>query len=151
MVSIRKAARSDIPSLANLLGLLFEQEKEFVPNVERQELGLEMILSEPALGEVLVAEGPSQEVVGMVSLLFTVSTALGGRVALLEDMVVKPSERGRGCGSALVEAALGLARERGCKRVTLLTDFDDLTAEKFYQKHGFKLSPMVPLRQLLDA
>jgi hypothetical protein len=31
----------------------------------------------------------------------------------------------------------------------LLTDFDDLAAERFYQKHGFKLSPMVPLRQIL--
>ena len=44
---------------------------------------------------------------------------------------------------------MNLARERECKRITLLTDFDDLASEKFYQKHGFKLSRMVPLRQLI--
>jgi GNAT superfamily N-acetyltransferase len=50
----------------------------------------------------------------------------------------------------LVGAALALAKERDCKRITLLSDFDDLAAERFYQKHGFKLSPMVPLRQILN-
>lgn len=132
------------------MNLLFEQEKEFSADFVRQKIGLEMIVSDPAVGELLVAERPDKGVVGMVSLLYTVSTAIGGRVALLEDMVVRPDERGRGCGSSLVEAAMNLARERDCKRITLLTDFDDLAAEKFYQKHGFKLSPMVPLRQLLD-
>lgn len=150
MITIRKAELSDIPSLATLLGLLFEQEAEFSANLERQTRGLEMILSDPATGELLVGKKPDGSVVGMVSLLYTVSTALGGRVALLEDMVVTPGERGHGCGSLLVEAAMKLARERECKRITLLTDFDDLAAEKFYQKHGFKLSPMVPLRQILE-
>lgn len=150
MTTIRKAELSDIPSLATLLGLLFEQEAEFSPNLERQTRGLEMIMSDPATGELLVGTRDDGSVVGMVSLLYTVSTALGGRVALLEDMVVTPEERGHGCGSSLVEAAILLARERECKRITLLTDFDDLAAEKFYQKHGFKLSPMVPLRQILE-
>ncbi len=150
MITIRKAERADIPSLAYLLGLLFEQEKEFSADFERQKIGLEMIISDPAVGEVLVAERTDEGVLGMVSLLYTVSTAVGGRAALLEDMVVAPEERGRGCGSALVAAAMNLARERDCRRITLLTDFDDLAAEKFYQKHGFKLSPMVPLRQLID-
>lgn len=150
MITIRKADPSDIPSLANLLGLLFEQEKEFSADFERQKQGLEMIISNSEVGELLVAEREKGIVLGMVSLLYTVSTAIGGRVALLEDMVVTLEERGKGCGSALVEAALGLAKERDCKRITLLTDFDDLAVERFYQKHGFKLSPMVPLRQLIE-
>lgn len=150
MISIRKAEQADIPALATLLGFLFEQEAEFTADFERQTRGLEMIVSNPAVGELLVAERPSGGVVGMVSLLYTVSTALGGKVALLEDMVVSPQERRHGCGSLLVQAAKSLAQERGCLRITLLTDFDDLAAESFYQKHGFKLSPMVPLRQLLD-
>lgn len=150
MITIRKAEHSDIPSLAKLLGLLFEQEKEFSADFERQKLGLEMIISDSEVGELLVAEREKGTVLGMVSLLYTVSTAIGGRVALLEDMVVTPEERGKGCGSSLVESALELAKERDCKRITLLTDFDDLAVEKFYQKHGFKLSPMVPLRQLIE-
>ncbi|EDY81954.1 acetyltransferase, GNAT family [Verrucomicrobiia bacterium DG1235] len=139
----------DIPSLASLLGQLFEQEAEFTADYDLQKSGLEMILSNPNVGEIMVAEGPEGQVIGMVSLLFTISTALGGKAALLEDMIVHPDFRGKGCGSLLVGAAMKLARTQGCKRITLLTDFNDLAAEKFYQKHGFKLSPMVPLRQLL--
>ena len=98
---------------------------------------------------VLVARREGR-IVGMVSLLFTVSTALGGRVALLEDMVVYPAERGVGVGSRLLREALGLARERGCRRITLLTDGSNDLAKAFYAKHGFAVSGMVPMRLLLD-
>jgi hypothetical protein len=88
MISIRKAEIEDLPSLAKLLGFLFEQEAEFTSNYERQTKGLEIIISNPAIGELLVAEQPNSSIVGMVSLLYTVSTALGGKVALMEDMIV---------------------------------------------------------------
>lgn len=65
------------------MNLLFEQEKEFSADFVRQKIGLEMIVSDPAVGELLVAERPDKGVVGMVSLLYTVSTAIGGRVACL--------------------------------------------------------------------
>ena len=89
MISIRKAEPSDIPSLATLLGMLFDQEAEFAADVELQTQGLEMIISNPSVGELLIGQRTDGSVVGMVSLLYTVSTALGGRVALLEDMVVE--------------------------------------------------------------
>lgn len=150
MIEIRKATQSDVPFLATLLGYLFEQEKEFTANLEKQTKGLEMIISDPAIGELLVAEREGEPIIGMVSLLYTVSTALGGRVALMEDMVIHPDYRNQGYGSVLVGAAVELAKTHDCKRITLLTDFDDLAAERFYQKHGFSLSPMVPLRQILE-
>lgn len=151
MNSIRKACTGDIQSLATLLGFLFEQEAEFSANFELQSTGLKMILDDRSVGDLLVAENDeSKAIIGMASLLYTVSTAMGGQVALLEDVVVHPDERGKGIGSMLVGAARDLAVDRGCKRITLLTDFDDLAAERFYQKHGFTLSPMVPLRQILN-
>jgi N-acetylglutamate synthase-like GNAT family acetyltransferase len=150
MIEIRKATQSDIPFLATLLGHLFEQEKEFTANLEKQTKGLEMIISDPAIGELIVAEREGEPIIGMVSLLYTVSTAMGGRVALMEDMVIHPDYRNQGYGSVLVGAAVELAKTHDCKRITLLTDFDDLAAERFYQKHGFSLSPMVPLRQILE-
>lgn len=150
MISIRKAVLDDVPYLATLLGILFDQEAEFSADYERQRVGLEMIVSDPAIGEILVAENGSENPVGMVSILYTVSTAMGSRAAVMEDMVVHPDFRGKGYGSQLVGAAVKLAKEHKCKRITLLTDFNDLAAEKFYQKHGFELSPMVPLRQVFE-
>ena len=93
----------------------------------------------------------SGEIIGMVNLLYTVSTALGGRVALLEDMVVSPKARGLGVGSKLINQSIEFAKENGCKRITLLTDHDNEGSHRFYQRHGFSRSSMVVFRRSLDG
>ena len=85
----------------------------------------------------------------MVNLLFTVSTAIGERVALIEDMVVSPSARGSGVGSDLLNHAMDFARLHGVKRITLLTDRENTPAQRFYAKHGFSPSTMVALRRAI--
>ncbi len=148
-VILRRARSDDILALVHLLHSLFSQEEEFTPNGALQERGLRAILSDPRLGEVLLAEEDGRAI-GMVSLLYTVSTALGARVAILEDMVVDPSRRGAGVGSAILARALRLCRERGCARVTLLTDARNTEAQRFYEKSGFAQSAMIPLRLILQ-
>jgi len=148
-MQITPAKTSDIPALCELLSILFSQEAEFKPNHKAQSRGLSQIISNPEIGLIVVARQDSQ-VIGMVNLLYTVSTALGERVALLEDMVVSPSARGSGVGSRLLEQAIQLARTNGCKRITLLTDGTNESAQHFYQKHGFGFSAMVPLRLSLS-
>lgn len=145
---IDKASPDDIPALCELLSVLFEQEQEFVPDADAQRAGLSAILDDPKTGIILVAR-EGQRVLAMVNLLFTVSTALGGRVALLEDMVVAPAVRGAGVGSALLRRAVVLAHDAGCRRITLLTDADNMRAQRFYQQHGFVPSAMLPMRLLL--
>ena len=149
MLTIAPATPSDLTDMVSLLGQLFAQEAEFSPDPAAQARGLQMILDAPDTGMLLIArEGPVA--VGMVGLLFTVSTALGARVALLEDMVVTAGLRNAGAGSALLLEALRQARAAGCKRVTLLTDDINTAAQRFYARHGFVPSPMLPLRCLLD-
>ncbi len=46
---------------------------------------------------------------------------------------------GIGIGSALVGAAARKAKERGCRRLWLITTNDNLDAVYFYQKRGFHL------------
>lgn len=144
-MEIALASLSDIPELCELLGILFSQEVEFVPNHEAQSRGLTRIISNPEAGIIVLARQGGQ-VVGMCNLLFTVSTALGERVAILEDMIVSPNYRGSGVGSQLLGQAIKFARLNGCKRITLLTDRDNESAQRFYQKHGFVISAMIPLR-----
>jgi GNAT superfamily N-acetyltransferase len=148
-MEINLATTADIPALSGLLSLLFAQEAEFAPDAAAQQRGLAAIIDEPAVGAILVArDGPV--VIGMVNLLFTVSTALGARVALLEDMVVAAKARNRGVGGALLREAIAYARGQGCRRITLLTDADNVRAQAFYRAQGFAMSPMVPLRLALD-
>jgi len=144
-MEITPANASDIPALCELLDILFSQEADFTPDREAQSRGLARIIGSPEIGLIVVAR-QNGRVVGMVNLLYTVSTALGDRVALLEDMVVSPDARGSGVGSRLLQQAIQLARLNECKRITLLTDRINESAQRFYQKHGFDFSAMIPMR-----
>ena len=142
---IDKASPNDIPQLCALLGILFAQEAEFEPDEAKQAAGLQQIIENPETGQILLLRDGDM-VSGMVSLLYTVSTARGGRVALLEDMVVRPELRGKGAGSMLLQSAVDHARAGGCSRITLLTDQVNEAAIRFYRRHGFEASGMLPLR-----
>lgn len=144
-----KATHLDIPELVELLNSLFEQEAEFEPNSETQSKALSKIILDPKIGIILIAKD-DDKILGMVNLLFTESTALGSKVALLEDMVVLSSSRGEGIGSQLIDYAISEAKKTGCKRITLLTDIENTKAQSFYQKKGFVKSKMTPYRLLLD-
>jgi GNAT superfamily N-acetyltransferase len=144
-VEIRHATLPDVPQLCGLLGLLFAQEADFKPDTERQTRGLSMIIENPEIGRIYCAKQEAS-ILGMVSLLYTVSTAEGGRAAWMEDMVVHPDWRGHRIGEQLLQWAVGKAREAGCHRITLLTDADNVAAIRFYSRAGFTRSSMVPLR-----
>jgi len=149
-MEISQATVEDIPQLCELLALLFDQEAEFRSDSALQSSGLRQIIAFPERGRILaLREG--QSVIGMVNLLFTVSTALGGRVAILEDMVVRPGCRRKGVGSMLLKEAVAFAESAGCLRITLLTDAANASAQRFYRRHGFNASDMVPMRLLFST
>jgi GNAT superfamily N-acetyltransferase len=146
---IHQATPEDIPRLCQLLAILFEQEADFLPDEARQSAALRAIIEHPEIGRILVLR-KGEDAIAMVNLLYTVSTACGGKVALLEDMIVHPARRGDGLGSELLQAAISLARSEGCRRITLLTDRANDSAIRFYQRHGFGMSEMLPLRLSLE-
>lgn len=145
MPCIQQATADDIPQMAQLLGVLFAAEADFRPDVAKQIRGLRLIVDNPARGCIFVAR-EGRDVVGMVSLLFSVSTAEGAEVCWLEDMVVRPDRRRAGLGSRLLEHAVAQARAQGLTRITLLTDRTNEEAQRFYGRHGFCPSAMMPWR-----
>jgi GNAT superfamily N-acetyltransferase len=148
MNEVRLAVQDDIPQLVSLLGQLFAQEAEFTPDRASQIEGLRRIIGDPTIGKILVATADGKAV-GMVNLLYTVSTALGGRVAILEDLIVDRAARGCRHGALLLTEAIALCQADGCLRITLLTDSDNAAAQRFYRRFDFAPSPMVPLRRAL--
>ncbi len=146
---ITLATLAELDELVGLLNVLFTQDIEFEPNYEKQRVGLEQIILNPSVGEILIMKVDGR-VVGMVSLLYSISTALGGKVAILEDMVVAKEFRRKGLGKQLLHEAIAFAKQRSCLRLTLLTDFDNEAAISFYQSAGFSLSKMIPLRLVFD-
>lgn len=143
------ATAADLEAMADLLAELFALESDFVPDRERQLAGLKLILDQPALGRLFVLrveEGASSRVAGMANALITVSTAEGGRVLLLEDVIIGAAHRGTGLGRQLVEHVLAWAAAEGLTRATLLADKDNTPALGFYRRLGFTESAMRVLR-----
>ena len=142
------ATAADLPAMATLLGELFSLESDFSADRDKQMAGLKLILENPASGRLFVLR-VNGEVEGMANALFTVSTAAGGRVVLLEDVIVRAAFRGRGHGRCLVERVMDWAQSEGATRVTLLTDADNAAALAFYGRLGFAPSGMRVLRRVL--
>lgn len=145
-VKIGNAGIDDVPALQRLLGELFAQEHDFQPDMEKQARGLRLILDDPKRGQLFVARLDG-EVIAMASVLFTVSTAEGGLVGLLEDVIVAKSHRGRRIGQQLLEHVQQWCWQHGLLRVTLLTDYDNHAALAFYERVGFTRSEMAVLRR----
>jgi hypothetical protein len=86
------AMLSYVADLCKLLDLLFKQEIKFKPDLKARIIGLELIINNPNKGTIIVARD-NGELIEMVNILYTVSTALGTRVGMLEDIVVSRSAR----------------------------------------------------------
>src|SRR4030088_2955437 len=147
-VAIEPATEHDLDELSGLLGELFSHESDFRPNKEKQLRGLRLIFEQPNRGRVFVLRRDGA-IVGMINLLFTISTAEGGFVVLLEDLVIHTQYQGHGYGSKLLGHAIEFARQKNFLRITLLTDRPENVAQEFFRRHGFHESTMIPMRLLL--
>jgi GNAT superfamily N-acetyltransferase len=144
-VVIEPATEADLDELSKMLGDLFAQESDFRPDKEKQLRGLRLIFEQPSRGRVFVLRR-NGAIVGMINLLFTISTAEGGFVMLLEDLVVHKEYQGKGYGSKLLQYAIDFAKQKNFLRITLLTDRPENVAQAFFRKHGFVESSMIPMR-----
>ena len=142
------ATADDLEPMADLLAELFTLESDFEPERRKQIAGLRLILNNREVGQLFVLRVDGR-VAGMANALFTVSTAEGRRVILLEDVIVKSAYRGTGLGRRLVEHILAWAAANGLPRVTLLADKDNAPALAFYERLGFEHSAMRVLRKTM--
>lgn len=145
-MKIRKAKLEDIQELCQLLSYLFEQEAEHKVDSKKQEQGLRLIISDKKVGHIFVATKKGK-IVGMINLLYSISTSLGAQVGIIEDVIVLPKYRGENIGSKLLLHVKNYAKKKNLKRLTLFTDSDNLNAHKFYENQGFSRSSMVQFKK----
>lgn len=133
-MTIRLAKVEDIPALAVLFDL-YRQFYQQAPDLAAAETFLQERF---ALKEsiVLVAE-ENGELAGFTQLYPIFSSVSLRRTWLLNDLYVLGSYRGRGVGTALLDAAKDLGRERGIKWLLLETAEDNRTAQSVYEKNGW--------------
>lgn len=83
-------------------------------------------------------------VVGMVTLC--VYTTLTGAKAYLDHLVVAPESQRSGIGRALMEYAIGRAKDAGASRVDLTARASKQAAHALYRSLGFELRETSNLR-----
>ena len=146
---VEPATIEDLPALTDLVMELFALSDDFTPDHDAQERGLALILEQPSRGRIFVVRNETR-IIGMVNLLFTISTAMGGFVILMEDVIVHPSHRGQGYGGMLLDHVIEFAKQKDFKRITLLTDKISAESQHFFKKNGFEYSNMIPMRRIIS-
>ena len=104
------------------------------PPAENLRAGVERLIVRDDAEYLLGGEEPS----GIVQLRYRYGLWLDAEDCLLEDLFVRPDAHRGGVGRALVSAALKRARERGCRRVELDVDEDNVPARALYESLGFR-------------
>ncbi len=132
---IRRATETDVPIILGLIRDLAEYER--APDA--------VVATEMGLREVLFGAKPSAEVllalengepVGFAVYFSNFSTWLGRAGLYLEDLFVRPENRGKGYGRALLTRLAQIAKERGCGRMEwAVLDWNE-PAIQFYRKLG---------------
>ena len=147
---VTPATIEDLQGLTDLVMELFAESNEFTSNHDVQERGLALILEQPSRGRIFLVRNETR-IIGMVNLLFTISTAMGGFVILMEDVIVHPAHRGQGYGTMLLDQVIEFAKQKDFKRITLLTDKISAESQNFFRKNGFEYSNMIPMRRIIPG
>ncbi|HEX5670287.1 MAG TPA: GNAT family N-acetyltransferase [Sulfuricurvum sp.] len=137
---IRRAQHNDLNAMAGLLEELFGIEDDFAIDVEKQIRGLYLLLKAP--NAFLYVAKYKNRVIGMISMQQMISTAMGGYVGLIEDLIVSSDFRSRGVGRLLLEAIITKSVQLGYSRLALGADERNHTAIAFYRTFGFEMSNM---------
>ena len=128
--------RATTTAAAVVAQLLHDFNTEFstpTPGARELQSRLRQLLAGDDVVVLLIGEPAS----GVAVLSFRPNVWYRGPVAILDELYVRPELRGHRLGSALLEAALDLVRDRGGALLEINVDGEDTDARRFYEAHGF--------------
>ncbi len=146
-LTIAHAKPSDITPMAGLLAELFSIETDFPIDEEKQIQALSLLVPD-AMCDVIVAKDDDR-LIGMATMQPIISTAEGGYVGIIEDVIVSETYRNRRIGTQLIAYLEASAAKKGFKAVKLLADKNNTPALHFYKTTGFAQTHMMMLRRRL--
>ena len=158
-VTVRPAARADLPAIGRLGALLVRLHHEFDPRrfiaaAPRTEDAYASFLGSQLAAPhvvVLVAERDG-EVLGYsyAGVEGYDYMSLRGPAGVLYDIVVDPAHRGHGVGRVLLDATLAALAARGAPRVVLSTAERNEPAQRLFDRAGFRRT-MIEMTRELDG
>lgn len=134
--SVRRATLADLDRLA----LLFDAYRQFYGQPSELTIARQFLRDRLAGSEsvVLIAEDHDKTAIGFVQLFPSFSSILAAPISILHDLFVVPASRRCGVGTMLLNAAAETARAAGAVRLELATAITNTTAQRLYEKLGWK-------------
>ncbi len=138
-LTIRTATEADTATILDFIRKMAEYEK-LTHQVDTDEASLRRALFEEHQAEVILGE-VAEKPVGMALFFHNFSTFKGHHGLYLEDLFVEQAYRGKGYGKELLLHLVGIARERGCRRMEWIALDWNRPAIEFYQSLGAEAHP----------
>ena len=130
-ITVRLATSTDAPVVVELIGELAGSYGETSP-ITQEFVG--EYLAFPG-NSILLAE-ENGRVAGLLSYSLRPNLYHAANSALIEELVVRESARGRGVGGALMSELLRRLPSQRCAEVSVTTMPDNEGAIRFYRSHG---------------
>jgi GNAT superfamily N-acetyltransferase len=139
-VTIAPVGPADIEDALSLLRAQLDEHEIPVSDSELRR-SIDELFVRPHLGVVLLARAQPGEALGLAFVNFAWTPEIGGMAGWLDELYVRPEHRGAGLGTRLLQAAIALCREQGCRAVDLQVEPSHSRAADLYARSGFQELP----------
>jgi GNAT superfamily N-acetyltransferase len=98
---------------------------------------------DPSADGILLGAWHDEQLVDYACLYWSFTSLVPAETALMNDLYVEESKRGKGIGRALIEASAAAGRERGAHRLEWVTQVENRTAQRLYNSTGAERSEWI--------
>jgi GNAT superfamily N-acetyltransferase len=134
-ITVRPATARDLPAVWDLvMGLAAYERRRHQVTATRARFRAHGFGRRPYFQALICRRGPAP--IGVAVYLFMYSTFAGRPILYIEDIFVRPAERGQGAGMALMRALARIALRNGCGRMEWSVLRWNRPATAFYRRLG---------------
>ncbi len=130
--------------LLELISELFQYEA--LPlQAEQTQQAVFQLINNPELGQAWFLEAQTEQgpvILGHVIISFSFSLEYGGRIAMIDQIYLKPEWRNQGIGTQILPMVEACILKAGARALSLEVNIGNKSARRFYERHQF-----VPHRQ----
>ncbi len=130
---VRVAGPQDAEAVAELLVAFRDHLGRAWPDAATFLAGVRRLIERDEVEYLLAGDPPT----GVAQLRYRHGVWLDAEDCELEDLYVRPQAQGQGLGRALVTATIERARARGCRRIALDTEEQNVPARSLYESLDF--------------
>jgi len=143
LTTIRDASPADAAAIVGLIAELAHGEDW---PLELTEEYVAVYLEFPGT-RVLLAERDG-EAVGLLAYCVRPGLFHAGEIGYIDELIVMPAARRTGVATQLLQLAMRRMADRGCKEVSLSTDFENAEAQRLYRSLGLTEESLLLERHL---